>query len=247
VHFSNFKTGGAGRRWKDVAIQRIINRIDPVSGKARDYMRIREIDPDTCSKFVGNITINIDTENNIHEQVKLLIAAGLAQINILAGSVCRVDVISENHDALIRRFIFQPDDVEIHEKNPNKGRGKSGYGRASLRENEARPIEGVGRTAQDIAQALGERPQAQLLRRMADVVREMRNFGPEFVHDLPEGKGKKRLCGINPPQRANSRLERYFRKRRNASGKKIREKSGLHGGGSARNSAGRSMIFRKKM
>jgi len=108
VHFSNFKESTSkgkedkGFEWEKTVCRRIANRVDYTSGKAKDYMKIWEVDPGVCSVFEGCITIN--TSKHV-DDIKKMIAVGLAQLNVLAGSVCRIDITNEDHDGLIKGFV----------------------------------------------------------------------------------------------------------------------------------------------
>ncbi|MBL0717012.1 MAG: hypothetical protein JJV89_03080, partial [Desulfosarcina sp.] len=121
VHFSNlFENTTRVFNWEDIAVKRIVNRVDPSSGKAKDYMKIWEIDPSISSTFKGTITINTQkVQKDDVDKIKLFIGAGLAQLTILASSICRVDIVNENHDQLIKKFIAWPNEHEKDESVNN--------------------------------------------------------------------------------------------------------------------------------
>ena len=104
VHFSNIKSNADNLIWGKTAVARIVNRVDPESGKAKDYFTICEIEPSISGNYYGTITIN---NNDLEQKNKLkkLISAGLAQIKVLAGSICRIDITNKDHDNLIKNYI----------------------------------------------------------------------------------------------------------------------------------------------
>ena len=85
THFSNIKGINESYSWKDAVVKRVVNRVDFSTGKARDYFEIHEIDNTVCSIFIGKISINIK-DNDTVCKIKQLIAAGLAGVNVIAGS-----------------------------------------------------------------------------------------------------------------------------------------------------------------
>ena len=91
VRFENFKGIKTFASYTDLATLRFKNRYDRNSGKAKDYYKIWEADNHTCPCFDGDIIINPSLVKNIDE-VKYLIAAGLAGIQYLAGAPCRIDI-----------------------------------------------------------------------------------------------------------------------------------------------------------
>jgi len=98
--------------------------VNPSSGKGRDYFAIWEIDHSICPSFRGKITLNSERISKYERKIgdiKQLIGVGLAQVNILAGSICRVDIISENHNQLIRDFMARNTRNVAKENAPAKG------------------------------------------------------------------------------------------------------------------------------
>ncbi|GEM_PF-116083 len=202
VHFCNLREATERSfNWKETAIERIVNRVDPSSGKAKDYMRIWEIDPLVCSQFNGIITINLDTDNA--GKVKLLMAAGLAQINILAGSICRADIISEDHDALIKQFMaIDVREPEVSTSFPLQD-DELNNAPAGCGDDEISTDQPVGhnlvdrvrisKIAESIEDVFSQEQKAQQLRRMADAIRDLRRSKPDetTLDALPKGKTDK--------------------------------------------------------
>ncbi|MCP4689422.1 MAG: hypothetical protein GY859_15315, partial [Desulfobacterales bacterium] len=177
VHFENFWESGDRRFfWKDVAQRRVLNRVDHSCGKAKDYYDIWEIDPANCARFSGRVRIN---EANLTgeelEKVRELMALGLAHVNILAGAICRVDMVSESHDDAIRRFWR-------HDEAPPPPDVRPGDAP------EIYEMGGLDKLARIMATAFEESQRRAFLRRLADAVRDLRRHGPDFLDQLPEGK-----------------------------------------------------------
>ena len=91
VRIHNFKGNKTFNSLEHLAKLRFKNRYDRNSGKAKDYYKIWEADYLLCSCFDGAIEIDSSLVKNINE-VKYLIAAGLAGIQYLAGAPCRIDI-----------------------------------------------------------------------------------------------------------------------------------------------------------
>lgn len=230
VHFSNlFEITTRVFNWEDIAVKRIVNRVDPSSGKAKDYMKIWEIDPSISSAFKGTITINTQKmQEDDLDKIKLFIGAGLAQLNILAGSICRVDIVNEDHDQLIRKFIAWPNK---HEKDQSV---LGGYDICSPNNNEISSVHtpaqsqavtgesfintnktiNVNNIAKSISDIFGEEQKTDQLRRLADAVRELRRNDPAKILDaLPTGKkdGKESIWDQSP-RKGSSTLRDILKK-----------------------------------
>ena len=229
VHFSNFfESTTRIFNWEDIAVKRIVNRVDPSSGKAKDYMKIWEIDPSISSAFKGTITINTKkVQEDDADKIKLFIGAGLAQLNILAGSICRVDIVNEKHNQLIKEFIAWPNK---HEKDES---ASGGYDICSPNNNEISSVLmpaqihtvmgesintnktiNVNDIAKSISDIFGDEQKTDQLRRLADAVRELRRNDPAKILDaLPTGKkdGKESIWD-QPPRKGSSTLRDILKK-----------------------------------
>lgn len=114
VHFTNFSIteGEYFNNIDGLAPGRPINRVEQQTGKARDYMTIREADNHKCPTYTGKITFTTQDEyGNLYNSMvtlKKLIALAIAQMNLLSGALCRVDILDSDgqgiseHQALIR-------------------------------------------------------------------------------------------------------------------------------------------------
>lgn len=221
VHFSNlFESTTRVFNWEDIAVKRIVNRVDPSSGKAKDYMKIWEIDPSISSTFKGTITINTQKmqEDDI-DKIKLFIGAGLAQLNILAGSICRVDITNENHDQLIEKFIAWSDNNEKDQSTnineissvPTPAQIQTVIGESLINTNQTINVNDI---AKSISGIFGEEQKTDQLRRLADAVRELRRNDPAIILDaLPTGKkdGKESIWDLSP-RKGSSTLRDILKK-----------------------------------
>lgn len=176
VHFHNLKEEAGGNfYWEDIARQRILNRVDQTCGKARDYYEVYEISQADCPRFTGDVVFNDKKLEKDIENVKLLMAAGLSQVNLLAGALCRVDIISEPHDDLIRRFWQAETDC-------TSLRLKFGPSPDSVQ------LGGLDKLAGIMADAFEESQRRAYVRRLSDAIRDLRRYGPEILEKLPLGK-----------------------------------------------------------
>jgi len=178
VHFSNLRESKQQKlRFEQIARKRIINRVDPYSGKAKDYMYIWEIDHNHCSTFEGSITLNLNKLSSQQaENVQLLICAGLSCVNILAGATCRVTVTNVNSRDIICRF-FQ-NQIEL----PN-------FPATTNPHDSSEPIEmKLDSVASSIEDILVKKQYEPHLRRMADTIRDLRRFESHVIDQLPSKK-----------------------------------------------------------
>jgi len=109
VHFGNFDAEGHAvfPSFESFAGNRIGNRIDRSKGIAEDHHDIWEIDESVCGRYIGTVTFGQCAARL--PALKYLLAAGLAQIDTLAGSLCRVDVLGaeggiSEHQSLLEAF-----------------------------------------------------------------------------------------------------------------------------------------------
>ena len=178
VHFSNIKSKADNLIWQKTAVARIVNRVDPETSKAKDYFTIYEIEPSISGNYCGTITIN----NNNPEQknkVKKLISVGLAQIKVLAGSICRIDITNEEHDNLIKNYMG----VE----NVSADHTTGGFEQDKHIE-QSNAIENISTVAEEISSIFKSGGKEQKLRFTADVIRELRHEDFSIINDLPRGK-----------------------------------------------------------
>jgi len=175
VHFSNF-ISNSSFFWRDLTQERIVNRVDQTCGKAKDYFTIWEVDSIACPTLSGTIRVN---DNQLSQgdvvTIKQLIAVSLAQMDTIAGAICRIDIVSEDHNQLIRNFfrnapskIIQPDDSKP---------GGERFDLANLK-----------KLAELLANSVDMNQREQQLRRLADAVRDLRRYPPDILAKLPVGK-----------------------------------------------------------
>ena len=215
VHFSNFHEGTKQEfDFNNLVTERIVNRVDSASGKAKDYMKVWEIDPCICCVFNGKITINTKrVEEEQLEKIKLLLAAGLSHINVLAGSICRVDITQpDNHQILINKFCR----LIKAQNTDNENQADEDY-LSDIQYNLPKESEiDISLIAKDIAEAFSKQEKKQRLRRLADTIRELRHVTPQFI-DLPKGTEKsiwERSVGSNNSLTIRKILEKqasYFK------------------------------------
>lgn len=93
VKFSNFNIGiEKEMRLEDMAQSRIINRVDQEDGKAEDFVKIWEIDPDICGSFTGKIHLSDKADKT---EVRELIEKAAVLTDRIAGSLCSVTISGE--------------------------------------------------------------------------------------------------------------------------------------------------------
>ncbi len=200
VHFDNLrehdpKKGTAEREfvWNETAESRIMNRVDFYSGKAKDYMRIWEIEEGYCRSVRGDIRFHLpaDLEKNNPEllsRMQAFMAAGLTQIRSLAGGLCRVDIAEgADHDALICKF----HDALPPDPKPPETKIKSELPKFPPSPKKGKGIPDIPGTAKSIAAVYEEEQRYEKIRRLADAVRELR-CDPGLVSSLPSAKGDAR-------------------------------------------------------
>jgi len=175
VHFSNFDTQTTFY-WEDIVQNRIVNRVDQTCGKAKDYFRIWEVDHIACPALSGIIRINdqILSQEDI-SKVKQLMAVGLAQIETLAGAICRIDITNENHNDLIKTFFEAEPSVIVQPKLSAPG-------------GERYDLAKLDKLAEYLTQNFETDQKEQQLRRLADAIRDLRQYPPNYLNDLPVGK-----------------------------------------------------------
>ena len=192
VQFTNFSTNKAFAGIKNLAWSRAKNRYDRNSQKARDYFKVWEADYNACPEFFGAIKIDKNRVKD-SEDVKCLLAAGLAGIRYLAGAPCRMDIVrnidgewdSSEHRELLDRFKEnflppvqtasaeeQPPDPAVPSPPPEPDKPKA------LKSSEA--------TANTIIEIVKKTNKETHLRRLADAVRELRRKSIEALDNLPE-------------------------------------------------------------
>jgi CRISPR-associated protein (TIGR03986 family) len=189
VHFANLWESKQQKLcFEQIAHKRMINRVDPYSGKAKDYMPVWEIDPGYCNTFEGKISINL---NKISEQdaqkVKTLICVGLSCVNILAGATCRVTVTNANQNEMICQFFKNQVDIPNLSLMPH------------VETLEPKIIVDLDTVATSIEKILVANQYESHLRRMADTIRDLRRFDHHIIDQLPSKKpeGRKSLWDLS--------------------------------------------------
>jgi len=175
VHFSNFQSNSSFF-WKDITQKRIVNRVDQTCGKAKDYFTIWEVDTIACPTLSGIIRINdqrLSQEDVV--SIKQLIAVALAQMDTLAGGICRIDISSEDHNQLIQNF-FRNAPLNVIKPDDTKPGGER-FDLANLK-----------KLADLLAKNVDRDQREQQLRRLADAIRDLRRYSPNILAKLPAGK-----------------------------------------------------------
>jgi len=178
VHFSNIESKIDNLIWQKTAAARIVNRVDPETGKAKDYFTIYETEPSISGNYCGTITIN-NNESKQNDNIKKLIAIGLAQIKVLAGSICRIDITNEDHDKLIKDYMGVEDVSSDH---------TTGGFEQDKHIEQSNAIENISNVAEEISAIFKNGSKEQKLRFTADVIRELRHEDLSIINDLPRGK-----------------------------------------------------------
>jgi len=201
VHFTNLIPDHAPLVWEDTACCRIVNRTDHQGGKARDYFKVWEIDPSHCCELFGQITIFTTSKLN---ETKRLLAAGLAHVGILAGALCRVDIVDmgtkqdiSSHQDLIHRFVSDIKTDSDH--NTQDIPFPDSPGVISSETVPAGWEERIEQSAEKIADVARD-DRGQKLRKVADAVRALRSKSPNDLDMLPAGKedGRKSIWDQTP-------------------------------------------------
>lgn len=128
-----------------VATPRIINRVDQEDGKAEDFLRIREIDHEICGVFSGGIHLSERAE-----KLEPFLRDVVALVDTIAGGLCWLEIEGEAADDKI-----------------DAGNKPASTGSPSL----AKQMDGW---AEDVQKAFERTGKGVHLRKIADVVRELR-------------------------------------------------------------------------
>lgn len=90
IHFGNLnlKNENPSLKLKDIAGERILNRVDYSTGKAQDYFRVWEVDNEDYWEFTGTITVNEQGK-----KAEQLLKDSLGFVDKLCGAICRIKVI----------------------------------------------------------------------------------------------------------------------------------------------------------
>ncbi len=187
VHFGNMSLRDEqALLWQENVQERIANRVDTLSGKAKDYYRIHEIDHRTCPEFFGTITLNCPEKA---DKIKRLLAAGLAKVTLLAGALCRLDILNAEDDGCST----SKHDELIHGFMTDAGEPVQGFEAPDIPavEELKRPCPadraGIKELAKGIA-TIEALEKGQKLRQLADAIRAVRGFTRQELEELPEGK-----------------------------------------------------------
>lgn len=188
----------------DIARQRVVNRVDFLSGKAKDYFKVYEAEHGSYAVYSGKIILKEGIERQ--EEAAALLAAGLARIRLLCGALCRVDIIEngsiQKHQDLIAQY-FQPlpanprpprgegQDNGSKQPFPNQGRldqaHRDSAGNSPTSSSSPFPgPEKITKLAETIAETLKESGKKVHLRRIADAVRDLRRCDHGKLQRLPE-------------------------------------------------------------
>ncbi len=211
VHFSNLDplldTEITNGHVKQIGRERIINRVDFVTNKAKDYFRIYEMDHGVYHTFSGKITFGENLK--CHEEVEALVAAGLARVNKLSGALCQVDILENGsiqyHQDLIVRYFDSSAPVPISQQAEDLGNSykETVSDPQELAVEDPSPSfpekEKIKNLAEEIAKAVSDAGKNPHLRRLADAVRELRNYSPDKLDLLPAKSkgGSKTLWAIS--------------------------------------------------
>ncbi|HJW85105.1 MAG TPA: hypothetical protein VJ440_00535 [Candidatus Brocadiaceae bacterium] len=85
---------------KDIASERGLNRVNYLTGKARDYFKVWEVDDEDFWKFHGVITVNEQKKTAEQlKQLEQLLRDSLGFVDKLCGAICRITTEKEDADA----------------------------------------------------------------------------------------------------------------------------------------------------
>ena len=172
-------------RMTELAKKRVLNRVDTGAGKARDYFSIWEVDHEICATYTGKILFDSHVQNS--HDLKILIAASLAGIQSVAGSLCRVDILDdleknsiEGHQELLKDFCPIRGEIQaITEPGiPHSALAPEKDSAYDLKEQ-------FEQHARNITAMLQGINKLSSLRILADVVRDWRRQ-PKILSQLPE-------------------------------------------------------------
>lgn len=176
VNFFNFSITNNDRllfNIKDIADNRVINRVDQQSGKAEDFFNIWEVDHNLSMEFSGKISLSEKASNS--KALLSLIEDSLVLVNKIAGGLC---------------FLTMKDSGTSFKEDNGSARSASNTS-SNLYKNSTEPEtiynDQINRWAEEIAKAFKESDKLAHLRLFADTVRDLRRLNEEKLDSLPKG------------------------------------------------------------
>jgi CRISPR-associated protein (TIGR03986 family) len=199
VHLTNLKSENENLIWDRDVWPRKLNRVDPVTGKAKDYYTVNEISPASTGRFKGEITINYPADGEKKKQIKTLIALGLAQVKVLGGSICRADITNLDHNALIDDYFSLTNDQ--NDDAADRFPPKKPLKKSSLPNDFS---ENLKETMEVVEGLYKGSDRSTKLRTLANVLFSLRSYPKKIVEALPSGaQDKKHFLWDNPGFAAN--------------------------------------------
>ncbi|MCF6147506.1 MAG: hypothetical protein E3K37_02485 [Candidatus Kuenenia sp.] len=172
IHFGNFYLGKKykknGMHIEDVALGRILNRVDFDTGKAKDYFRTWEADFEAMPEYEGKITIN-----KHGEEAECLLLHSLGFIDKLCGALCKIEVIQRT----------EPSSISYEKQTPSPGKPQTGPKLPDKQKDDL-----LKSCAVEITKAFKDADCLEKVRTLADAIRSMRLQKPDILDKLPEGR-----------------------------------------------------------
>lgn len=167
---------------QEIATERVLNRIDPHTGKAFDYFKVWEVEDKGFWHYKGKIEINDtwfkDKNNGLKDASIKLLEDSLKFIDRLCGALCVIETQEEKRNS--------PSPQPSQGVDPETAASKSGK--------EVSPSSPVflkttaERIAYDLFTIFENTNNMEKLRILADGIRAMRLKSPDIVKELPIGK-----------------------------------------------------------
>lgn len=172
IHFKNLfladRTTFKNNDIKQIATERIVNRVDPKTGKAHDYFKIWEVTDERWWKYSGTIHINKE-----HSEGEKLLEGSIKFVDKICGALCVIEV---------KKAISASPSPQ-----PSPTRGEE-----ALEKPDGSPLsEFVKNTASEINTIFESNHSLDKLRTFADAVKAMRLKTLDIVNNLPKGKENK--------------------------------------------------------
>lgn len=159
---------------KEIASNRVLNRIDPKTGKAFDYFRLWEVEDEDFWNFSGRIEIATESEYFPLE----LLRYSLSFIDHLCGALCVVSVVSSLQTSFKNGAGYSP------EASASKGDKTPSFDASALLTKKIKEI------ALDINTVFEKTNNTDSLRTVSEAIKRLRLIDPASVNDLPKGRDK---------------------------------------------------------
>lgn len=183
IHFNNLNLirNGKSIKLSDIATERGFNRVNYHTGKARDYFKVWEVDDEDYWTFQGVITVN-EQENTDEQRKQLdrLLSDSLGFVDKLCGAICRITLPQKGSNHEEREGTKKNSEIPSKDAREEPTGGLSEEIKNNLRQ-----------SAKNIVDAFEGCNKIEKARTLADVVRAMRQKGPNIIEMLPKGRDGK--------------------------------------------------------